>query len=117
MIDAPANIDAIFEELRPGNEFPELITVCNQLVYNILLNSCDEEAPNIVLRYQHSDDEAQLLKMDRRRALFALMQTYSPVSTNISNTREAQARVLSFQAVQGHHPEADRPAPHQTRDP
>ena len=94
--DAVVHIESIFNELRPGEEAPEYITVFNQLVYNILLNACDEEALNIVLRYKHSDDEAQLMKKDGRRALFALMQTYAPVSTNAGNNAKTKLECFRF---------------------
>jgi hypothetical protein len=73
--------EAIFYELRPGDDSTEYITEFNQLVFNILMNACDEEALNIVLRYERSDNGQQQVKKDGRRALFALMQTYSPILT------------------------------------
>ena len=51
-----------------------------------------------MLRYQYSDNEAQLLKLDGRRVMFALMQTYSPVSTNASNN--AKHRLDGFRFKQ-----------------
>jgi hypothetical protein len=77
--------EAIFYELRPGDVSTEYVTEYNQLIFNILINACDEEALNIVLRYERSDNGQQQVKRDGRRALFALMQTYSPVSTNADN--------------------------------
>jgi hypothetical protein len=89
-IDAVTHTESIVNELRPREETPQFITVFNQLVFNILLNASDEEAMNIVLQYEHSDDSQQTLKKDGRRALFALMQTYAPVSTNASNLVKAK---------------------------
>jgi hypothetical protein len=94
--DAVTNVEAIFRELRPGEEAPEFITFFNQLVFDILLNACDEEALNIVLRYEHSDDETHLTKKDGRRALFALMQTYAPVSTNAGNLAKQKLECFRF---------------------
>ena len=74
--------EAIFYELRPGDVSTEYVTEFNQLIFNILMAACDEEALNIVLRYERSDNSQQQVKKDGRRALFAFMQTYSPVSVN-----------------------------------
>jgi hypothetical protein len=82
--------EAIFYELRPGDVSTEYVTEFNQLIFNILINACDEEALNIVLRYARSDNGQQQMKEDGRRALFALMQTHSPVSTNAGNNAEAK---------------------------
>jgi hypothetical protein len=49
-IDAVTHTESIVNELRPGEETPQFITVFNQLVFNILLNASDEEAMNIVLQ-------------------------------------------------------------------
>ena len=96
--DAAANIEYIFHELRPGEEAPEFITVFNQLVYKLLLSACDEEALNIVLTYKYADDNPQIEKQDGRRALFALMQTYEPVSTNASNNAKAKFDNFRYKA-------------------
>jgi hypothetical protein len=64
--------EAIFYELRPGDVGTEYVTEFNQLVLNILMNACVEEALNIVLRYERSDNGQQQVKKDGRRALFAL---------------------------------------------
>jgi hypothetical protein len=78
--------EAILYELRPGDVSTEYVTEYNpQLIFTIMINACDEEALNIVLRYERSDNGQQQVKRDGRRALFALMQTYSPVSTNADN--------------------------------
>ena len=61
------------------------------------MNACDEEALNIVLRYERSDNGQQEIKKDGRRALFALMQTYSPVSTNAGNNAKAKLESTRFQ--------------------
>jgi hypothetical protein len=61
------------------------------------MNACDEEALNIVLRYERSDNGQQQMKKDGRRALFALMQTYSPVSTNAGNNAKAKLESTRFQ--------------------
>jgi hypothetical protein len=95
-IDAVTHTESIINELRPGEETPQFITVFNQLVFNILLNASDEEAMNIVLQYEHSDDPQQTLKKDGRRALFALMQTYAPVSTNAGNLVKSKLEHLRF---------------------
>ena len=89
--------EAIFYELRPGDVSTEYVTEFNQLVFNILMNACDEEALNIVLRYERSDNGQQQVKKDGRRALFALMQTYSPVSTNAGNNAKAKLESTRFQ--------------------
>ena len=89
--------ETIFYELRPGDDSTEYITEFNQLVFNILMNACDEEALNIVLRYERSDNGQQEIKKDGRRALFALMQTYSPVSTNAGNNAKAKLESTRFQ--------------------
>jgi hypothetical protein len=51
-----------------------------------------------VLRYERSDNGSQQqLKKDGRRALFALMQTYSPVSTtNAGNNAKAKLETTRF---------------------
>jgi hypothetical protein len=95
-INAVTHSESIINELRPGEENPQFITVFNQLVFNILLNASDEEAMNIVLQYEHSDDSPQSLKKDGRRALFALMQTYTPVSTNAGNMVKSKLERLRF---------------------
>jgi hypothetical protein len=51
--------EAIFYELRPGEVSTEYVTEYNQLIFNILINACDEEALNIVLRYERSDNGQQ----------------------------------------------------------
>jgi hypothetical protein len=89
--------EAIFYELRPGGVSTEYVTEFNQLIFNILMNACDEEALNIVLRYERSDNGQQQVKKDGRRVLFALMQTYSPVSTNAGNNAEAKLVAIRFQ--------------------
>jgi hypothetical protein len=89
--------EAIFYELRPGDVSTEYVTEFNQLIFNILMNACDEEALNIVLRYERSDNGQQQVKKDGRRALFALMQTYSPVSTNAGNNAKAKLEATRFQ--------------------
>jgi hypothetical protein len=89
--------EAIFYELRPGDVGTEYVTEFNQLVFNILMNACDEEALNIVLRYERSDNGQQQVKKDGRRALFAFMQTYSPVSTNAGNNAKAKLESTRFQ--------------------
>ena len=88
--------EAIFYELRPGDVSTEYVTEFNQLIFNILMNACDEEALNIVLRYERSDNGQQQVKKDGRRALFALMQTYSPVSTNAGNNAKAKLEAIRF---------------------
>ena len=57
------------------------------------MNACDEEALNIVLRYERSDNGQQQVKKDGRRALFALMQT---VSTNAGNNAKAKLEAIRF---------------------
>ena len=89
--------EAIFYELRPGDVSTEYVTEFNQLIFNILMAACDEEALNIVLRYERSDNGQQQVKKDGRRALFALMQTYSPVSTNAGNNAKAKLEAIRFQ--------------------
>ena len=42
--------------LRPGDVSMEYVTEFNQLVFDIPMNACDEEALNIVLRYERSDN-------------------------------------------------------------
>lgn len=93
--------EAIFHELRPGDVSTGYVTEYNQLVFNILMAACDEEALNIVLRYQHSADGQQELKMDGRRALFALMQTYQPVSTNAGNNAKLTLERTRFKQNKG----------------
>jgi hypothetical protein len=62
------------------------------------MNASDEKALNIVLRYERSDNGQQQVKKDHgRRALFALMQTYSPVSTNAGNNAKAKLEATRFQ--------------------
>jgi hypothetical protein len=102
--------EAIFYELRPGDVSTEYVTEFNQeLIFNILMNACDEEALNIVLRYERSDNGQQQVKKDVQRALFALMQTYSPVSTNAGNNAKAKLEAIdSFSTGQAH----DQPADH-----
>ena len=95
-MDAVSLTEAIFYELRPGDVNTEYVTEFNQLVFNVLMNACDEEALNIVLRYERSDDGQQQMKKDGRRALFALMQTYSPVSTNAGNNAKAKLESTRF---------------------
>jgi hypothetical protein len=93
--------EAIFYELRPGDVSTEYVTEFNQLVFNILIKACDEEALNIVLRYERSDNGQQQVKKDGRRALFALMQTYSPVGVNKRwQQRKGKARVDSLSTGQ-----------------
>jgi hypothetical protein len=94
--NAVLHTESIINELRPGEETPSFITVFNHLIFNLLLNASDEEAMNIVLQYEHSDDAQQTLKKDGRRALFALMQTYSPVSTNAGNVVKTKLERLRF---------------------
>jgi hypothetical protein len=89
-MNAVSLTEAIFYELRPGDVNTEYVTEFNQLVVNVLMNACDEEALNIVLRYERSDNGQQQMKKDGRRALLALMQTYSPVSTNAGNNAKAK---------------------------
>jgi hypothetical protein len=96
-MDAVSLTEAIFYELRPGDVNTEYVTGFNQLVFNVLMNACDEEALNIVLRYERSDNGQQQMKKDGRRALFALMQTYSPVSTNAGNNAKAKLESTRFQ--------------------
>jgi hypothetical protein len=43
--------EAIFYKLRPGDVSTEYVTEFNQLIFNILMNACDAEALNIVLRF------------------------------------------------------------------
>ena len=88
-INAVELTEAVFYELRPREvNDKEYVTEFNQLVFDSLINTCDEEALNIVLRYEWSDDGQHEMKKDGRRALFALMQTYSPVSTNAGVTTQ-----------------------------
>jgi hypothetical protein len=96
-MNAVSLTEAIFYELRPVDVNTEYVTEFNQLVFNILMNACDEEALNIVLRYERSDNEQQQMKKDGRQALFALMQTYSPVSTNAGNNAKAKLESTRFQ--------------------
>jgi hypothetical protein len=58
-MDAVSLTEAIFYELRPGDVNTEYVTEFNQLVFNVLMNACDEEALNIVLRYERSDNGQQ----------------------------------------------------------
>jgi hypothetical protein len=53
-------------ELRPGDVSTEYVTEFNQLSFNILMmmNACDEEVLNIVLRYERSDNGQQQVKKD-----------------------------------------------------
>jgi hypothetical protein len=51
-INAVELTEAIFYELRPGDVNIEYVTEFNQLVFDSLMNACDEEALNIVLRYE-----------------------------------------------------------------
>jgi hypothetical protein len=95
-INAVNLTEAIFYELRPGDVSTEYVTEFNQLIFDILMNACNEEALNIVLRYERSDNGQQQVKKDGRRALFALMQTYSPVSTNAGNNAKAKLEVTRF---------------------
>jgi hypothetical protein len=94
--DAKFHAENIFRELRPGETAPDFVTVFNQLVYNILINCCDEEALQIVLRYKHDDSSPSIKKLDGRRALFALMQTYEPVSTNAGNNAKTKLENFRF---------------------
>jgi len=96
-MDAMNLTEAIFYELRPRDVNTEYVTEFNQLVFNVLMNACDEEALNIVLRYERSDNGQQQMKKDGRRALFALMQTYSPLSANAGNNAEAKLESTRFQ--------------------
>jgi hypothetical protein len=96
-INAVELTEAVFYELRPGEvNDKEYVTEFNQLVFDSLINTCDEEALNIVLRYERSDDGQHEMKKDGRRALFALMQTYSPVSTNAGNNAKAKLESTRF---------------------
>jgi hypothetical protein len=101
--------EAIFYELRPGDVSTEYVTEFNQLIFNILMAACDEEALNIVLCYERSDNSQQQVKKDGRRALFALMQTYSPVSTNAGNNAKAKLEAIRFKLEKLEH---DQPADH-----
>ncbi len=57
-IEAGLHIANIFREFRADQELPEFITAAlNEHVFDILLNSCDGEALNIVLRYHYSDHD------------------------------------------------------------
>jgi hypothetical protein len=96
-INAVNLTEAIFYELRPGDVSTEYVTeFINQLIFDILMNACDEEALNIVIRYERSDNGQQQVKKDGRRALFALRQTYSPVSTNAGNNAKAKLEAPRF---------------------
>jgi hypothetical protein len=95
-IGASAHMNNIFREFKPREELPEFITVLNEHVFDILLNSCDGEALNIVLRYHFSDDNPTEEKKDGRRALFALLQTYEPVSTNAGNNAKMKLENFRF---------------------
>jgi hypothetical protein len=91
--------EAIFYELRPGDDITEYITDFNQLVFNILMyerlrrRSTQHRAPLRALRQRSTGGR----KKDGRRALFALMQTYSPVSTNAGNNAKAKLESTRFQ--------------------
>ena len=107
-MNAASLTEAIFYELRPGDVNTTYVTEFNQLVFDILMNACDEEALNIVLRYERSNNGSQQVKKDGRRALFALMQTYSPVSNECWQQCKGQARGDSVKAGQEH----DQPTDH-----
>ena len=94
--NAVVNINAIITELRPAEELPEFFTIFNEFIFDLLMGICDEEALNIVLRYEFSDDAYRSVKKDGRRALFALMQTYAPVSTNAGNNVKAKLERIRF---------------------
>jgi hypothetical protein len=88
--------EAIFYELRFGDVSTEYVTEFKQLIFNILMAACDKEALNIVLRYARFDNGQQQVKKDGQRTLFALMQTYSPVSTNAGNNAKAKLEATRF---------------------
>jgi hypothetical protein len=94
--DAATNVTAILTELRPAEQPPQFITIFNEFIFEILTGVCDDEALNIVLRYEYSDDVFQTVKKDGRRALFALMQTYAPVSTNAGNNAKEKLERVRF---------------------
>jgi hypothetical protein len=105
-MDAVSLIEAIFYELRPKDVNTEYVTEFNQLVFNLLMTACDEEALDIVLRYERSDNSQQQMKKDGRRALFALMrnyspplwkQSYSPLSADMGNDAAAKLESTCFQ--------------------
>jgi hypothetical protein len=95
-LDAVNLTKAIFTELRAGEEPPEYITEYNQLVFDVLQQVCDDEALNIVLRYEYADNGTRTRKKDGRRALFALMQTYAPISTSASNNAKDKLDAFHF---------------------
>ena len=101
--------EAIFYELRPGDVSTEYITEFNQLVFNVLMNACDEEALNIVLRYERSDNGQQQMKKDGRRA--SPLCPHANVLSGVDKRwqqRKGKARVNSFPTGQEH----DQPADH-----
>ncbi len=93
---AQEHADNIFRELLPGEDAPEFVTLFNQLVFSILVNCCDEEALQIVLRFKNDQTSPSISKKDGRRALFALMQTYAPVSTNAGKNVKLKLERLRF---------------------
>jgi hypothetical protein len=93
---AQEHADNIFRELLPGEDAPEFVTLFNQLVFSILVNCCDEEALQIVLRFKNDQTSPSISKRDGRRALFALMQTYEPVSTNAGNNAKTKLENFRF---------------------
>jgi hypothetical protein len=95
-IEAGMHILNIFKEFSADQELPDFITSLNEHVFDILLNSCDGEALNIILRYRYSDHDPLEEKKDGRRALFALLQTYEPVSTNAGNNAKAKLENFRF---------------------
>ena len=61
-MDAVSLTEAIFYELRPGDVNTTYVTEFNQLVFDILMNACDEEAGNI------GSAEEAILDQQRRQS-------------------------------------------------
>jgi hypothetical protein len=94
---AQTGISNIFKELLPDDEaVPVFAIEYNQLVFDSLLLTTDNEALDIVLMYEFEDNGSNIKKRDGRRALFSLLQTYMPVSNNSGNIIKAKLEAFAF---------------------
>lgn len=94
-----ADPDAILKEHRQSdNDIPAFSKEVNETIFDILSDICEGEAYDIIAPYTISDDD-NAIPRDGRRAFFALMREYFPVSANCCKTAEAELRDFRFTTV------------------
>jgi hypothetical protein len=89
------NVDDILKEHKISETIPAFSKEVNETIFEILSSVCEGEAYDIVDPYNRADDDTSI-DQDGRRAYFALLREYFPISNNCCKVAESQLRDFKF---------------------